>query len=125
VTLRIVGGASFPGRVGTVSATWPLATLSFDETRIDVDLRSTILKRLLGWFVRCDPSMSWWSIAWEQVESVDFGRRSVILRLRGQRGCRFVTMRRRRLVPFVDEVARRGISVKPVKTTVGWFLRPT
>ena len=44
MTVRIFGGASFPGKVGALSATWPLAILTMSESGVSVDLRSRILK---------------------------------------------------------------------------------
>jgi hypothetical protein len=125
MTVRILGGASFPGKVGTLSATWPLAVLTISESGVSVDLRSRLLKRMLGWFVRREPSSVWWTAEWVDLASVDFGRRSVVLRAEEQRGCRFVTLTRRRILPLVEEFERRGIVVTQVKTTIGWFLKPT
>lgn len=125
MTVRIFGGASFPGKVGTLSATWPLAVLTISESGVSVDLRSRLLKRMLGWFVRREPSSVWWVADWVDLASVDFGRRSVVLRTTEQRGCRFVTLTRRRILPLVEESERRGIVVNQVKTTIGWFLKPT
>jgi hypothetical protein len=125
MNLRIVGGGSFPARIGTFSATWPLVTLTISNSGVSVDLRSRLLKRMLGWFVRREPSSVWWVADWVDLASVDFGRRSVVLRTTEQRGCRFMTLTRRRILPLVEESERRGIVVTQVKTTIGWFLKPT
>jgi len=123
--LRIVGGASFPGNVGTISATWPLAVLRTTSDSISVDLRSRLLKRLLHRFVQGDPPTEWWTASWTELKSVEFGPRSLILRVTGQRACRFVTMTRDRLLPLIDDVEARGIPVTPVKSTAEWFVKPS
>ncbi|MCU1494588.1 MAG: hypothetical protein JWO62_2352, partial [Acidimicrobiaceae bacterium] len=125
VTPRIFGGASFPGKIGTLSAMWPLAVLTVTESGISIDLRSRLLKALLGRFVRHGPSSEWWTATWSDLDSMDLGRRSVVLHAKGQRGCRFVTLTRHRLLPLIEEVVRRQIRVNPVKTTIGWFANPT
>lgn len=125
MTNRIFGGASFPARMGTLSMTWPLAVLTVSESGVCVDLRSRLLKRTLGWLVDRGASSVWWMAEWTDLASVDFGRRSVVLRGKGHRSCRFVTMARRRLLPLIDELERRDILVNRVTTTIGWFVNPT
>ncbi len=124
MSLRLTGGASFPGKVGTVSATWPLAVLTADDSGVSVDLRSTWLKRMLGRFVLSDSRSVWWSARWEDLKSVDFGRRSIVLRLNGKKGCRFVTLSRRRIIPLIEELERHNVAVTQVKNTIGWFVKP-
>jgi hypothetical protein len=122
---HVVGGASFPGKVGTVSATWPLAILRLTSEGITVDLRSHLLKRLLHRFVLGDPPSEWWAAAWTELTCVKFGPRSLILEVRGRRACRFVAMTRDRLLPLISHMESRGIPVTSVKSTVGWFAKPT
>jgi hypothetical protein len=121
--LHVFGGASFPGIIGTVSASYPLAVLRMDGVGVGVDIRSRHLKKLLAWFVRQDSASTWWTAEWTQITTVDFGRRSIVLRASGRRGCRFAVLRRRRLLPLVDELERRGVSVTRVTTTLGWFFK--
>jgi hypothetical protein len=121
--LRLFGAASFPGIVGTVSASYPPAVVRLDARGVSVDIRSRLLKRLLAWFVRQDPASPWWTSEWRDITRVDFGRRSLILRARGRRGCRFATVTRRRLRPLVEEIQRRGVAVTRVGTTLGWFFK--
>lgn len=119
---RIFGAGSFPGKV---SASWPLVVLTVSESGVSVDLRSLLLKRLLGMLLSRELTSVWWVAEWTDLASADFGRRSVVLHAKEQGGCRFVTLTRRRLLPLVDEFERRGIVVTRVKTTIGWFLDPT
>ena len=125
MTTQVFGGASFPGKVGTLSVTWPVAVLTISESGVSVDVRSRLLKQMLAWFVRREPSSVLWVAEWADLASIDFGRRSVVLRAKEQRGCRFVTLTRRRILPLVEEFERRGIGVTQVTTTIGWFLKPT
>ena len=118
------GGASFPAALGTLTVTHPLAVLTTSESGIRVDVRSRALKRVLGRAVLREPSTAWWTAEWSDLASVDVGRRSVILHHKQRQGCRFVTMTRRRILPLVEELERRGILVIRVRTTIGWFLKP-
>ena len=124
MSLRLVGGGSFPGKVGTVSATWPMVILTANDAVIEMDVRPRLLRRIVGRRVRGAEEAALWSIAWEQLESAEIGRRSMILRLAsGQRGCRFVTMTRRQLKPLIAELERRNVPVKHRTSTLGWFMR--
>ncbi len=125
MTIRIFGGASFPGKIGTFSASWPLAVLVATDSGVNVDLRLRFLKRLFGRFVRSGSSSVWWTACWGDIDSVDFGRRSIVLHSKNQRGCRFVTLTRRRLLSVVQEFERRQIQVTPMATTLKWFIKPT
>ena len=117
---RRFGAASFPGILGTMSVTYPLAVLKLDAVGVSVDIRSRLLKSLVAWFVRQDPASTWWVADWSDITSVDFGRRSLILRARGRRGCRFATLTRRRLLPVVDELERHAVSVTRVNLGPRW-----
>lgn len=123
MTIRIVGGGTFPGTVGFVTATVPLAVLTIEGSGLEVDLRFRFLKHLLAGFIPNEASTSWWSVEWADLVSADFGRRSVILRTKDRRTGRFVTVTRRRLMPLIEELRRRGIYVTPVKTTLWRFVK--
>jgi hypothetical protein len=62
--LYLFGAASFPGIIGTVSASYPLAVLRLDAGGVSVDIRSRLLKRFLTWFVRQDAAAPWWTAEW-------------------------------------------------------------
>lgn len=123
--VSIFGGASFPAKFGTLSASWPLAVLTTSESGISVDLRFRFLKQILGRLVGREKSSVWWTADWVDLASADFGRRSVVIRTKEQHGCRFVTLMRRQILPLLEEFERRGIVVTQVKTTIGWFFRST
>ena len=126
VTIAIKGGASFPGRVGTLTVTWPLAIARADAVGISVDIRSRVLKRALGWFVddaQRSATSPWWSARWEDLVAAEFGRRSLTFQVRERRGCRFVTIRRSQIRPLVAELEGHGVTVSRVPTTLGWFVR--
>jgi hypothetical protein len=121
---QIVGGAS--GGLGTLSATWPLAVLTFTDTGVSVDMRSRWMKRALrGWIILSEQSPVWLSVRWEDIASVLCSRHSVVLRPKRQPGCRFVTVTRRRLEPLIDELERHDIPVTRVGSTLGWFFKPS
>lgn len=121
---RIIGGASFPARVGTLTVTWALAVAEVSENGISVDVRFRLLKKVTIRFLDLDSKgleTAFWRAPWDRLESIDFGRRSVVLRQRSLPSCRFVTWRRHRLLPIVDEVEARAIPVRHVRSTLGWF----
>ena len=121
MSLRIVGGTSLPRNVGTLSATWPLAVLTTSDSGLSVDLRPTLLKRTLA--KRPIEESPCWSVEWPELAKVDFGRRSVVLRPRQGKGCRFVTLTRQRMLPLIKELEQRGITVTQKTTTIGWFAK--
>ena len=122
---RIYGGAFFPARVGTLSVTWPLASLSTGVDGITVDLRSRVLKRMLSRYVERGPSTHWWFANWRDISSVEFGERSVVVRAEGTPGCRFVTLSRERMMPLIEELRRQGVQINQVRSTIGWYVKPS
>jgi hypothetical protein len=123
--IRVVGGASFQAKIGTLSASWPLCALQTTDEGVTVDLRLRLLKRLLGRFVLGERSAEWWTASWAQFTSVEFGPRSLVVRCEGDSACRFVAMSRARLLPLVELFKERGIPVTPVKSTIFWFTKPS
>jgi len=121
MSLRLVGGASLPRSVGTVSATWPLAVLTTGDEGISVDLRPAFVKRTVAKSPTDAPAG--WSIAWSDLASVDFGRRSVVIRPQHGKGCRFVTLTRRRILPLIDQLEHHGVVITRKTSTIGWFAK--
>lgn len=107
--------------MGTLSATWPLAVLTFTDTGVCVNLRSRWMKCALRGWILSEESPVWLSVRWGDIASVLCSRHSVGLRPKRQHGCRFVTATRRRLLPLIDELERRDIPVTRVGSTLGWF----
>ena len=64
VCLRVIGGASWPGVIGTTTTSWPLVVLQVDHDGVSVDLRSTFLKRLLSPLVRRSSITTGFGEAW-------------------------------------------------------------
>jgi hypothetical protein len=123
--IRVTGGASFPAVFGTLTVSIPLAVAVADSQGVHIDVRFRLLKRALRRFVVDDGSLSsaWWTARWDESMAVEFGHRSLSFRAPGRRGCRFVTMRRRKILPLVERLQMNGIPVTPVSTTIGWFFR--
>jgi hypothetical protein len=119
MTLRMVGGASLPRSMGTLTATWPLAVLTASDEGVAVDLRPSPLKRMVVKPTAAERVC--WSVQWPNLSSVDFGRRSIILRPTDGKGCRFVTLTRQRILPLIAELERRKVPVTRKKSTIGWF----
>lgn len=124
-TNRISAGVSFPAKVGTVNASWPLGIVVTTDERLSVDVRPNFVKRLLRLFLKSETNGAapFWSASWAQLEPVDVGRRSLVRRTEASRGCRVVLLRRRELRSLLDTFAGREIPIRRVRTTLGWYLR--
>lgn len=122
VSDAIVGGASLPGKVGTVSLTWPLCKLTLSESGVAVSVRSSLLSRLLRPFLSNKGDALRWEASWVDLKRVVYARRSVIL-MSGQASCRFVTMRHNRMNSIIERVGRHGVEGQRVSSTLGWFVR--
>ncbi len=122
---RISVGASFPARLGTVTAIWPCGVLVIGETGLGVDVRPGAFKRFLLRFVDSgrQGDAAIWSAPWSELAPVDIGPLSVVLRTEGSRGCRVVLVRRRQLQLLLAELTSRGIQIRRVRTTFGWYVR--
>jgi hypothetical protein len=108
-----------------VTAIWPCAFLAMEETELGVDVRPRGFKRFLLRFADSGRTgdAPIWGAAWTELAPVDVGPLSVVLRTEGSRGCRVVFVRRRQLQLLLDELAARGVEVRRVRTTFGWYLR--
>jgi hypothetical protein len=123
--LRVVGGASWPAAVGTVTASWPLVVLQVDSDGVSVDLRSHFLKRLLSRLVRRSSLTAgfgdaWWGARWVDLQSVRLSKRAVVLVSADGSRCRFVALRRARIEDFAAELDRHEISIEPVLSTLSY-----
>ena len=123
--LRLYGGASFQSAIGTITASWPLAVLTYDQDAIAVDIRYRVIKKTLGGLVNSGSDESIWKSRWTELEKLDLGPRSIVLRSRSGSACRFVMLSRGGLVPLITEATERGTKVDKVASTVHWFARPT
>jgi hypothetical protein len=121
---RITGGASFPARIGTVTAIWPMAEAALGPDLISVHVRPGLLKRLLQRFVRPEArgDAAFWSAPWADLAPVEVGPRSVVLRVTGSRGCRFIVVGKHRLEPLLAELEARHVTTARVITTMHWYL---
>jgi hypothetical protein len=110
--LVVVGGVSVP-HLGAI--TWPLALVVADLAGITVNVRSRRSPGGDRW------TQALWSAEWGDIESAQIARRSIVFHLTEGDGCRFVTARRRRILPMVDAVQQRGVEVQRVRATLGWL----
>jgi len=122
--ISVVGGASLPGALGTVSVSWPLATATADAEGVTVNIRPSFLtRRFLDPDAASGTGSSAWKTLWSDVSYVEVGHRSLVIYVTGRRGCRFVVISSRKLRPLVAEFEHRSLTVKKVRTTLGWFLK--
>ena len=125
-TVRIRAGASFPARLGTVNVSWPFVVVFIGDAGVSVDVRPNVLGRFLRRFLNREGSggdASFWSAAWAELAPVEIGRRAVVLRAEGTRGCRIVFRRHAKLELLVEPLTANRVAVRRVKTTIGWYVR--
>jgi len=122
---RVSVGVSFPARIGTVTAIWPLGIVVIGDSGVGVDVRPAPFKRLLMRFIDPRPGgdAPLWKLSWNELSVVDVGPRSALLRAEGSRGCRVVLVRRRHLRFLLNELSSRQIASRRVTTTFGWYFR--
>jgi hypothetical protein len=121
---RIVGGASFSARLGTVTAIWPMAEAALGPDLLSVHVRPGLLKRLLQRFVNPEVrgDAAFWSAAWTDLASVEVGLRSVVLRVPGSRGCRFIVVGKHNLELLLAELEAHRVPTARGITTMPWYL---
>lgn len=125
MSVSVKGGGSFPGRVGTLTVTVPLARLTADEQGLTLDLRPTILKRITRRLIEPPPTpgAAFWSAGWDEIEAIDVAARSVVVHLKERRGCLFGVTRKTALAPLLRQVALHELPVRQVSSTARWFFR--
>ena len=125
MSLRIIGGASFPGVIGTLSVSVPLACLTADAQGVALDLRPGLLKRVNRRLIDPSPAMEQpcWSVRWDEIASVDVGPRSLVFYVSQGRGARFVVLKRAALAPLVREIEEHDVPARRTSGTIGWFFR--
>jgi hypothetical protein len=123
-SIRLLGQGSFPGVVGSLTVTWPLAVVVADTDGISMRVRFRPMRRVLRHVPGTGKLSLGVDAAWEQVGSIEVARRSIVLKVRDGGTCRFQPLRRRSLVPLLDLATAKGVPIKLVGTTVGWYIRP-
>jgi len=126
--IRFMGGAAFRAKVGTVSVTWPFVTTMLDDWGVKVDIRPRLLRKL---FVRvladgaASPTVLW-AADWASFESFEVARRSVVLRASSPTpgSCRLTMLGSQTLQQLKASAERHGVPVRPVRTTLRWYLGP-
>jgi len=122
--IRILGGAAFRAKIGTVSVTWPLASAVLDDWGVQVDIRARFLKKLLGPALTDGAAAAAvWGAQWATIDSLEAARRSVVLRAPGTpaSSCRFAVVRPRALEALIASAGQHEVPVRRVRTTLGWY----
>ncbi len=109
----LTGGASLPGSIGFVSASYPFAVLHADSEGIEVFVRPPWLARFFG--------ASRWSRRYSEIQRVYANQRSVVMLVTPGNGCRFTCMRRRQAQQLQQTLRAGGLNVVPVNS-VAWKL---
>lgn len=120
--IKVAGQGSFPASVGSLTVTWPLAVALADVDGISIQLRYQPMRHLFR------PLLGGRSLGvcakWEEVRSIDVASRSMVLTVRNGDSCRFQPLRRHSLAPLLDMANSKGVPIRLVGTTVGWYLKP-
>ena len=110
VSVRLYGGASFPGTIGSLTVTWPLAVAWTDNVGVNVDLRSRILKRVLKGYLQDGAAPVLWAARWEDLSFTEVDERCVVMRVDGRQDCRFIGLRRAPMMQLIREFKARDVS---------------
>lgn len=119
--VNIVAAAVIPLGVTALGVSIPLARLTADEGGVTVVVRSA----LLGKFFAGSRETRWidgrvgWHVAWDSLDHVAVGPRSVLMYPTRERACRFATSRASKLVPLLDAFDRQGVRTENVSSTIG------
>jgi hypothetical protein len=117
----VIGGASFPAPVGTVTLSWPLAAAEVTAEGIDVVMRRSVFRWLATGGMSDSPGPPGTSrFAWGDLSNVSQGPRSVVLRSKSGYGCRFVVLRASNLLPLIDAIRAHHIPIEQVASTWRW-----
>jgi hypothetical protein len=115
---RVVGGASFPAPIGTVTLSWPLAVAEATADGIEVAMRKTMLRFLMVRFMSDSPGPTGVSrFAWADLAKVSLAPRSMVFRARSGYCCKFSVLRASSLSPLVHELRSHGIPIESVRSS--------
>jgi hypothetical protein len=127
VTLQVIGGGGVPSTKGVIHAGWPRVVLRVTGGGVEVEIQNTWLNRVLRprgpWRGRAHNFPITWAVAWPQLVRAEAGHRSVVLFTTDNGSCRFATLSRRQILPALEALQARGISVVNKRTTLGWVYR--
>jgi hypothetical protein len=117
------GGAMAPTEFGGfLSLSWPLAVLTFEDTRMTISFRTPWIKKLgsalaLGKATTSRSGVSWWSADASEISEITVGRRSLVAKTR-LGDARFVLISSKRMNAIESEIRRLGIHEIKARTTV-------
>ena len=117
----MIGGASFPASLGTVTLSWPLVAAEVGVEGIDVVLRRTVFRWLAVGLMSSSPGPRGTSrFTWGDLSRVSLAPRSAVLRSRSGYGCRFVVLRASNLRPLIEALRAHDVPIEPVRSTWRW-----
>lgn len=122
-TQRVMGGASFPAPVGTVTLSWPLAVAEVSPEGIDIAMRKTVFRWLFVNVLSESPGPRGVSrFTWGEMATVSLARRSVVLRTRSGHSARFGVLRASSMAPVIEALRAHAIPIDQVRSTWRWEL---
>jgi hypothetical protein len=123
--VRVPGGAYFPATVGTMNLSWPLVAATADDQGLRIQSRLSFVKweSLDSYAGSPKRGVNSWSASWSEISRLDVGRRSLVPYLPNRRGCRFVSMSRRKLARLVAVAVEHGVEIHQVRGTLGWIFK--
>jgi hypothetical protein len=123
LTYRIIGGASFPAPVGTVTFSWPLVAAIVTTEGVDLAVRRTVFRWAFVGVMSDSPGPRGVSrFAWEDMAPASVARRTIVLRNRGGHSARFGVLRARSLAPLVEALRAHAVPIEQVRSTWRWEL---
>jgi hypothetical protein len=112
ITSAVIGWGAWPGAIGAVYVTWPLAVLRWSEDGVVVDVRLGLLR----WFARTGGSGTadgpLWSAGWSEITLLEVASsgKGVVLRALDERSCRFNTLKTGDLAMMVESATLHGVT---------------
>jgi len=112
---------------GTAFASKPMMVTIGTEDGITVEARYKFLRKLIG--IAIDSNnfskhmprtvAAVWTASWEEISQLDRGPRSLVIRVRHRRGC-WLAARPGKMMPLIELAAAKGVSIRRVRSTIGW-----
>jgi hypothetical protein len=126
VECRVIGGASFPAPLGTVTVSWPLAAAVVSSEGIEIIMRRSVFRWMFVGVMSDSPGPKGVSrFIWSDLAKVDVAPKSIVLRARSGYSCKFGVLRASSLEPLVDVLRVHGVPIEHVASTWRWYFNPS